>query len=832
MFAWLFIAFAFAATPTGAPHAFDVGNGDVHQVTSMAGLVVAVSDDSAVWLHKDDWGSGVLSPCTVTAAVLLEDSAMETALWVGCSSGDLYEYQWGSEGWAATAESAFVNVGAGVVERMFEHEGRVLAVVTPDDGSAVQAVSVDTTTGLVTASVGTYFTTFADAALNSGRVMIGHDDYRISTVFTTGSLLSYVNTFYDLSVSSMVADPLVGAYVLDVKTGELWQYYPDAVIGVQILPILDDLSSVQTMASFYDDSEEWLLIAFSDELVAYDLSSGRPDTGSPLSGFENTWSFSDLHTSADGYHWGGTKDGALVLLTDRPWVADLHVALEYDEPVEEEDTGTDTDTGEVMDTDDEVLTTGRVIVTFQTDRSGEYALNIGGTWEGSGTNIASGSVDSAGEHTVEVAIDTSETFWVEGTNAVYLFLVSADRSGHDKATISLDTSPGQVALDSSNIGFDDGALILSFDALSDSDIARYDVYVTTEEFSNEDWLTGGPEFVGDDLLETPISISDFAGADRLTQRIEPLTNQVTYYVAVRAVDASGLEGPMSLVISETPRPSYNASETAQDPGGNACASGALGMGWWAAGVALLMAGGRRRKSIQVLFATIMACGLMGVVSAEAKDKRKRDMTPQWGQFEIRYGPIYLEDFNMTSVYGNAADEERKVNYFGEALQLEFGPQLFRFFELDLGVGFVQELDFAKDDSGAASTRRTMFTWYPLSIGLSARLHFWDEQILVPYGSYGRDWIIWNEKADNGSGGKDVVQGVKHGYHWAVGISFLLDVFDFGRASLLEAHTGINDTYLTIEYRDQVVNQGSDVEDGSDQLSFSGRLITAGLKFDF
>ena len=168
---------------------------------------------------------------------------------------------------------------------------------------------------------------------------------------------------------------------------------------------------------------------------------------------------------------------------------------------------------------------------------------------------------------------------------------------------------------------------------------------------------------------------------------------------------------MSQVISETPRPSYNASETAQDPGGSACASSAVGMSWWAAGMALFVAGGRRRKRIQVFFAAVLACGLMGVGSAEAKDKRQRDMTPQWGQFEIRYGPIYLEDFNMTSVYGNAADEERKVNYFGEALQLEFGPQLFRFFELDLGVGFVQELDFAKDDSGEASTRRTMFTWY-------------------------------------------------------------------------------------------------------------------------
>ena len=50
--------------------------------------------------------------------------------------------------------------------------------------------------------------------------------------------------------------------------------------------------------------------------------------------------------------------------------------------------------------------------------------------------------------------------------------------------------------------------------------------------------------------------------------------------------------------------------------------------------------------------------------------------------------------------------------------------------------------------------------------------------------------------------------------------------------LLEASTGINDTYLTFEYRQQSIEKGSDVEDGADQLSFSGRMVTAGLKFDF
>ena len=117
------------------------------------------------------------------------------------------------------------------------------------------------------------------------------------------------------------------------------------------------------------------------------------------------------------------------------------------------------------------------------------------------------------------------------------------------------------------------------------------------------------------------------------------------------------------------------------------------------------------------------------------------------------------------------------------------------------------------------------TWYPLALDGTLRGQFFDEQLLVPYARYGYDYIIWNEKWDDGNGGKNKISGAKTGSHYGYGVSILLDAFAKSRASLLEAQTGINDTFLTVEWRRQAVDTGSG-------LIFSGESITAGLKLDF
>jgi hypothetical protein len=232
---------------------------------------------------------------------------------------------------------------------------------------------------------------------------------------------------------------------------------------------------------------------------------------------------------------------------------------------------------------------------------------------------------------------------------------------------------------------------------------------------------------------------------------------------------------------------------------------------------------RRRRPLGLRGWSALATALLlapaVALAAEGAGGKKgpvRDLTSTRGNFEIRYGSIDVSDANIRSVYGSSGNN---------ILQLEVGPQLFRLFELDVGIGFFQEIDHTIASDGAASTEKTMLTWFPLTLDGTARLQFWDEQILVPHARIGFDYLMWNEKWDDGSGGKDMIRGAKAGNHFGLGGALLLDPLAPARASLLEAQSGINDTFVIVEWRRQNVSDGQG-------LDFSGTMVTVGLKLDF
>jgi hypothetical protein len=305
--------------------------------------------------------------------------------------------------------------------------------------------------------------------------------------------------------------------------------------------------------------------------------------------------------------------------------------------------------------------------------------------------------------------------------------------------------------------------------------------------------------------------------------ISPLTNDVTYYVAVRAVDAGGEEGPMSNVVSAAPTDTLTASDLAGETGGTGCAtvsSSGVGAGMFAWILGLT----RRRRSAAGLAAAVALAGA-GRAEAAGFLGKEVDITKQKGDFEFRYGGVRFGEL------GNEADDLTDLErVYGSSsnniLQVEAGPQFLGLFELDFGVGFVQELAFTLDPDGEPTSERTMITAYPLSVGASVRLQLVDEQWIVPHARYGADYYVWNEKWDDGAGGKNKISGSKFGRHYAFGGSLLLDTFAPARASLLEANSGINDTYVVVEWRRQ------DQEGGRSGLDFSGTAFTVGLKLDY
>jgi len=212
----------------------------------------------------------------------------------------------------------------------------------------------------------------------------------------------------------------------------------------------------------------------------------------------------------------------------------------------------------------------------------------------------------------------------------------------------------------------------------------------------------------------------------------------------------------------------------------------------------------------------MLVGLTVMMLVSSSVAMAGDETPAWGNFEIRYGSFELEDDSVNSVYGEAASN---------VLFLEAGPQIFRFLELDVGIGRLSSKSFTVDGDTEESAEATRFQVWPFSLSATARLHIFDEQWLVPFAQWGVDYVMWNERWDDGGGDIQTMSGAKMGQHMAIGGNLLLDPLGAQRASLLESQTGINDTFIVVEWRRQTVDDGQG-------LNLSGDSLTVGLKLDY
>jgi len=95
-----------------------------------------------------------------------------------------------------------------------------------------------------------------------------------------------------------------------------------------------------------------------------------------------------------------------------------------------------------------------------------------------------------------------------------------------------------------------------------------------------------------------------------------------------------------------------------------------------------------------------------------------------------------------------------------------------------------------------------------------------EQPIVPFAGVGYDYWLWEETWTGGG----EMSGGKSGTHTTLGVNLLLDIFQPSRASRLRAASGITDSYITIEWRNQVIGNDSG-------LSFSGDAVLFGLKLD-
>lgn len=129
------------------------------------------------------------------------------------------------------------------------------------------------------------------------------------------------------------------------------------------------------------------------------------------------------------------------------------------------------------------------------------------------------------------------------------------------------------------------------------------------------------------------------------------------------------------------------------------------------------------------------------------------------------------------------------------------------------------------DGMGASADETSLRILPVGIGVSWRADFLTRYCpLVPYAKLGLDYAFWN--VGNGDG-NTVASGGTAGWHAGGGLAFLLDALDRAGALGLDQETGVNHTYLFVEWIDTRL----DGLGASHKLRLGDRTWYAGLMIE-
>lgn len=818
---WLLASAAWAGPPTRVAARVEVAPGPVKRfaLASDEGLLVGVtSNGKVVSMSMSSWAVDTASPCTVRSVAVEPDTDADAyRVWAGCEDGTVRELRWESGTMSAARDDdgvllqwtiaqnpleALVLAGDGLLYGVAEAAGDALRIhdLNPDNGD----------TNTLTTAIELARRGFREAALvgasdtAAGTLVVAHGGNEFSQVaLPAGTPTNTIGAAINLEIDDMTVGPYTGGYASGVYIADpdrgLVQWSGNTGVGqLQPFTILNGtLDGLHALTVTYDSagtSATGIVMQVGSQIRFF--SDATTEVG-PTFG-SGGMRFVDMVEGPYGYVLAGSNTGEIAILTDAPWIDRL--TLSADE-VEEGDV---------------------VRLSFRTDDTGSYEIRRGGGRGRDGVELASGTVSEAGTVAVDLTVDST---WVEGTQALWVFQTNSDvATGHDRVDILVDNAPKQVGLSAGSVGFADEALVVEFSALDAPDITEYVVYLATTPFSASDYPTGGPESTVAQGVKSPRRLDASTYGGQIKARLAGLDNYVSYYLAVRAVDADGTEGPMSDVIQGMPRPTLTSGEALGEAGGGPSGCRTSPGGSAALGLAGLAAVALRRRRGVLAAVALLAAGQAQAQDTAPQPQRRglarydRDITPTWASFELRHDFQQLEQDALRAAY----------NPWVSVVRLEAGPSLFQVLELDLGLGFMTRKGYEVDDSLTRSADQARMQWFPLSLGATGRLHIIDDQPFVPYAGAGIDWIFYREDALDTEGAaitSSRLTGSKQGWHWHAGGNILLDLFAPARAAKLEALTGINDTWLTLEFRDQTMKN-----DGG--FDFSGWAFSLGLRLDY
>ncbi len=448
-------------------------------------------------------------------------------------------------------------------------------------------------------------------------------------------------------------------------------------------------------------------------------------------------------------------------------------------------------------------------IAFQADEMGTAELRSGGDVSGNGTLL----VDSTGvtsfpiatidtDVTVTVNYDDNTSAFIEGANEVFVFVTDAEgNTGRMAATVNVDTPPPAPQIRST--GFGNASIYVTFDRLDVADMNNYNIYVDTD-----------PAAV---LTKTEIAASPAQAASGDTQeaKVSGLTNSLTYYIAMEAVDAGG---NVSLTRSSTFPDGSPAFAIPQETGGPCEFAGETGCSLMrvkaspypailiSLSLALLVVFriGKKKASILILVAATL-------ISSEAFAK---EPSSQWWSLEVKTGFWMPKNGNVGHFFGDCCNLITRIQG-GLLAHGRYGAEA--------GVGFfVKDGQAAGLITGEESQDSFNFFMMPFETNFVWRVDYWNWDYFLPYLKAGVDYVFFRENLQ----GK-TTKGLKFGMHGVIGAQLNLKVIDEDAMRSLDDDLGINDMFLTFEAQYQYINNF-----GGKGLNLSGPVFSIGFLFEF
>ncbi len=229
--------------------------------------------------------------------------------------------------------------------------------------------------------------------------------------------------------------------------------------------------------------------------------------------------------------------------------------------------------------------------------------------------------------------------------------------------------------------------------------------------------------------------------------------------------------------------------------------------------------------------------LVFAIPAHAREKYESTINYMW---DLR-GGLFMPDIDSefgggASPYADIFGNKKKMTW-----RTELTRQVFRGFgSLGVGgdIGLFYNSGKALLEDGTKSGDSTSLIVIPIGVKVVYRFDWLQEEFSIPLTPYGKAGLVYNfwwitdgdgsiaTWGEGSSGGK--ARGGTYGYEFALGLSLLLDFFDPESAGNLERETGINNSYIFVEWTwNRSDNFGAD-----DALRLGGSTWMFGLGLEF